>query len=308
MEADLAQYINYLVAIRNASPYTVRNYRAEISQALEFLRAHGVSDWMAVDRPVLRKYLAWLAGQDYARASVARRVSELRAFGAYLVRERRAEHNPFGALEAPRTPSRLPRVLTPAEAQALMAAPSPDTPIGLRDRAILETLYGAGLRVSELVGLSLPDYESTARTLRVTGKGDRERVTLLGQLGAAALDNYLRHGRPALVHGRSGPAMFVNTQGQRLTTRSIQRQLVDYSLAVGLGCAVTPHVLRHSFATHLMTGGADLRVVQELLGHQSVATTQIYTHVSQAQIEKSYHQAMPRGRARPTEQDQEPSG
>jgi site-specific recombinase XerD len=298
MESVLARYVDHLVAVRNASPYTVRNYRHEVAEALGFFRSVGVRTWADVDRPALRAYLAWLSGQGLARASIARRVSELRAFGAFVARERLVERNPFAALEAPRVPQRLPRVLREDEVQALLATPPSDTPLGLRDRAILEVLYGGGLRVSELTGLDLRDFDAGARTLRVTGKGDRERVALLGRPATQALGRYLQEARPILAGTGHPTALILNADGQRLTVRSVQRLLTLCGQQAGIHQAVTPHLLRHSFATHLMNGGADLRVVQELLGHQSLATTQVYTHVSDAQIKRSYVAAMARGGVR----------
>lgn len=298
METVLGRYVDHLVAVRNASPYTVRNYQTEIAEALRFFRSVGVRSWADVDRSALRAYLAWLAGQGLARASIARRVSELRAFGQFVARERLVERNPFAALEAPRVPQRLPRVLHEEEMQSLLTTPAPDTPLGLRDRAILEVLYGGGLRVSELTGLDLRDFDAGARTLRVTGKGDRERVTLLGRPAVQALAKYLQDARPILVGAGRSTALILNADGQRLSVRSVQRLLAQCGQQAGIHQPVTPHLLRHSFATHLMNGGADLRVVQELLGHQSLATTQVYTHVSDAQIKRTYAAAMARGGAR----------
>jgi integrase/recombinase XerC len=294
VELALARYLTYLVAVRNASPYTLRNYRSEISQALDYFRGLGIEGWEGLDRSSLRRYLAWLSGRGYARSSIGRRVSELRAFGAFVAREQLWPQNPFAALEAPRMPSRLPRVLSEAEAQALLGAPAADTPLGRRDRAILEVLYGSGVRVSELVGLAVDDHDAARRTLRVTGKGDRERLALLGHPAEQALATYLTRARPQLVGERPERALFVNAEGGRLTARSVQRLLAEHGRAAGIGRPVTPHVLRHSFATHLMNGGADLRVVQELLGHRSLATTQVYTHVSDAQLRRAYHAALAR--------------
>ena len=320
LESARLRYLDYLAAVRNASRYTIRNYGQEIQEALNYWRQQGVTAWSDLDRTALRGYVAWLAAAGYARESIARRVSELRAFGIFLVRDDIVDRNPFAALEAPRLPQRLPRILDVDEAAALMDAPPEDVAAGLRDRAILEVLYGAGLRVSELATLELGDYDAQAKTVRVTGKGEKERVALLGDPAVAALAVYLEQGRPVLAagkgqfgHGSHGigasnastpttsrrawadrNALFLNARGSRLGVRSVQRILEHYAKSIGITSEVTPHTLRHTFATHLMDGGADLRVVQELLGHVKVDTTQRYTHVSQGHLSDAYHQAHPR--------------
>jgi site-specific recombinase XerD len=198
-------------------------------------------------------------------------------------------------------------VLSVEDAARLMDAPPDTDPAGLRDRAILETLYGAGLRVAELVGLNVTDYQPNAMVMRVTGKGNRERVALLGLCATAALARYLQVARPAFAaverttarRMRDGNALFLNARGGRLSARSVQRVVEHHALAAGLDVEITPHTLRHTFATHLMDGGADLRVVQELLGHQKLATTQVYTHVSQTRLGEAYLAAHPRAAARP---------
>jgi integrase/recombinase XerC len=297
MYAALDRYLDHLAGVRNASPYTVRNYGTEIAGALDFLRQAGVRDWPDVDRAVLRQYVAQLANDGYARPSIARRLSELRAFGKFLLREQLVTHNPFAGLESPKLASRLPRVLSEDEVARLLDAPPLLTLTALRDRAILEVLYGAGVRVSELVALDVADYDAGARTVRVTGKGDRERMALVGQYATDALNAYLAGGRPGLGSAALAQALFLNSDGGRLTVRSVQRLVSWCGRAIGIERPVTPHTLRHSFATHLMNGGADLRVVQELLGHQSLNTTQVYTHVSAEQLRQAVD-ALPRGRRR----------
>jgi integrase/recombinase XerC len=302
MDSAVERFVTHLMAAKNASPYTVRNYRREVGEALAYFQRDGARQWSDLDRGRLHRYLAWLVERGISRTSIARRVSELRSFGAFLVANGLAGANPFAGLKSPQVPSRLPSVLSPAEAGVLVAAPPDDSPLGLRDRAILEVLYGGGLRVSELVGLDVAHVSLAAKTVRVRGKGDRERVALLGDFALAALRRYLATGRPALAvaAAENGAPLFLNRRGARLTARSVQRLLVRHAGALGLGEDVTPHTLRHTFATHLMDGGADLRVVQELLGHRKLATTQVYTHVSQSQLRASYLAAHPRsGRAEP---------
>lgn len=307
--ALLDRYLAWMAGVRGLSPYTLRNYGQEIGAALDWLAERGAPRWEAIHLVLLRRYLAELVERGIARSSIARRVSELRAFGAWALRHGGVDANPFQGLEAPKVPSRLPRVLDQDQAAELIeqVATEGGEAGQLRDRAILETLYAAGLRVSELHGLNLADLDLAAGRLLVMGKGRRERVALLGAPAREALGRYLEAGRPQLAAGRPAkapsrpePALFLNQRGGRLSVRSVQL-LVSRAAAAG-GHApgkVSPHVLRHSFATHLMDGGADLRVVQELLGHQNLATTQIYTHVSQARLEEVILRAHPGAREAP---------
>jgi len=295
MEEHLSRYLTYLTAARNASPYTVRNYRAEIEEFLAFLRTQGITSWAGVDRAVLRRYLAWLHARGYVKASIARKLSELRAFCRYLVREQVLSRNPFDVVSSPKLPKRLPNFLSLQEVRALLAAPDPGVPAGQRDRAIVELLYASGVRVSELAALNVGDVDMTRQEIRVWGKGSKERLVLLGKPAVKALTTYLREGRPKLVK-RASRALFLGRCGTRLSARSIEGLVTKYAKAVGLPKRVTPHVLRHTFATHLLDGGADLRVVQELLGHASLQTTQVYTHVTQTRAREVYLKAHPRAK------------
>ncbi len=331
MDELLERFLGYLRGVQNASPYTVKNYGNDIGQFLDYCRAQGVSSLEGVDRSFLRGYLAELHAAAYATASIARRVAELRSFGDFLVREGVLEHNLFRKVGAPRIPRRLPRYLTVAEVEALLAAPDTSTPLGLRDRAIVEVLYAAGLRVSELAGLDMADVDLAQGTVRVVGKGGKERIGLLGQPAISAVRAYLAMGRGVLLarrpssapspsesrhsdgapssvrsrHSDGAPsssiqrrhsdgALFLNHRGGRLSTRGVALMLSKLGEQAGIRISVSPHVLRHSFATHLLDGGADLRVVQELLGHANLATTQIYTHVSQSRAREVYLRAHPR--------------
>jgi len=297
MDEHLNKFIIHLIAEKNASPYTVKNYRHEIGQFFDFLKEQGIDSWDEVDRHVLRRYLAWLQAQGYVKASITRRVSELRSFCRYLVREGILETNPFRAISSPRIPKRLPDYLELQEVEALLTAPDPIDPQGQRDRAILEMLYAAGLRVSELVSLNLKNVNLDQGELRVWGKGAKERVALLGEPACRALKHYLQDGRPKLIkENRPTNALFLNRLGGRLSTRSVSNILDKYAKMAGLARRVTPHVVRHTFATHLLDGGADLRTVQELLGHADLSSTQIYTHVSQSRVREVYRKAHPRAR------------
>lgn len=302
MQKDLRRFLNYLTAERNASPYTISNYRREIAQFLMFLEGEGITNWADVSRVILRRYLGWLNSQGYAKASIARRLSELRSFGRFLMRENIVAQNPFRAVSSPKLPKRLPRAISQPDAKTLVTAPDLTTPQGLRDRAMLEVLYGGGVRVSELVGLNLASLDTRRRELLVWGKGAKERIVLLGEPAVNALVDYIEHGRPKLIK-RTTNALFLNRLGGRLTTRSVMTTTKKYSQLAGIEKKVSPHTLRHTFATHLLDGGADLRSVQELLGHARLSTTQIYTHISQNRAREVYLRSHPLARTTPNETD-----
>ncbi len=297
MDEHLDKFITYLIAEKNASFYTIKNYRHEIRQFLGFLKEQGIDSWDGVDRYVLRRYLAWLQAEGYVKASIARRISEMRSFCRYLVREDILDTNPIRTISSPKIPKRLPNYLDLREVEALLAAPDATVPQGQRDRAIMEVLYASGLRVSELVSLNLSNLDLRHGELRVWGKGGKERLALLGQPACRALTRYIQDGRSKLIkENRVTSALFLSRLGTRLSTRSVSNVLDKYAKLAGLQRRVTPHVMRHTFATHLLDGGADLRTVQELLGHASLSSTQIYTHVSQARAKEVYRKAHPRAR------------
>jgi len=293
LEAWLERYLNSLEQ-ENASYYTLKNYRTDISQFFNYCASLKIGTLAEINRDLVRDYMEILAEAGIARASIARRIFELRAFGDYMVRIKAWEQNLFRRIYAPRLPKRLPRYLTHEEISSLLAVPATDTPKGLRDRAILETLYASGVRVSELVGLNVGDVAFSSGEMRVIGKGDKERLVLLGRPAIAALRAYLDVGRPELLGKHSASALFLNRFGGRLSVRSVDEIVRKSGVAAGIAQTVTPHLLRHTFATHLLDGGADLRVVQELLGHSSLATTQIYAHVTQRHAREVYLRAHPR--------------
>jgi integrase/recombinase XerC len=296
MEAALNRFITYMQAQRNASSYTVRNYRQEIIQFMDYLCVHeDVDDWGAVDRHMVRRYLAYLGAEGYVKASIARKLAEVRSFYRWMQNEGLVLENPLHGVATPKVEKRLPTFLSEEEVTALLNAPDTSKPQGQRDKAIMELLYAAGLRVSELAGLNLSNINRAQREVRVWGKGSKERIVVLGEPAVRALTTYLNDGRLKLLKGdRAVNALFLNRSGGRLSTRSVQKILDKYSKMAGLEKKVTPHVLRHTFATHLLDGGADLRTVQELLGHEHLSTTQIYTHVSQTRTREVYEQAHPR--------------
>ncbi len=314
MQEVFNKYINYLEAERYASPYTVRNYTSDLAGNrmrgpekgfFQFLRLKGIGSLEAVDRHVLRDYISWLMKQGVAKVSIARKLSAIRSFYGYLVREGMLPENPLATVSSPKLDRRLPSFLTQAEVRRLLEAPDPTTPQGLRDRALLELLYASGLRVSELARLDLGQVNLDTREIRVRGKGAKERMVLMGKPAAEALTAYLSQGRPALLGKKRSSALFLNRYGGWLTERSVQITLEKYARDAGIDKRVHPHMIRHTFATHLLDGGADLRVVQELLGHASLASTQIYTHVTRSQARKVYLAAHPMARENKTD---EPAG
>jgi integrase/recombinase XerC len=298
MDASLADFLHHLALEKNASAHTVKSYREDLTQALTFFRTRlgGRQPEPAHLTPrLLRAHLAWLSEQGYARSTVARRLAAVRAFCRHLCRQGLLETNPAVGLRGPRRDKKLPHFVTRDDMVRLLQAPPLDAPLGVRDRALLETIYSAGLRVSELTGLNLDDLDLDDGAATVRGKGKRERLALLGPPAVDAIRAWLAV-RGGVASGRAarGPALFVNKNGSRLSSRSVGRLLEKYLAQVGLDPRTSPHTLRHSFATHLLDGGADLRSVQELLGHRSLTTTQIYTHVTTQRLRDSYHQAHPR--------------
>jgi len=300
------KYVNYLEAERNASPYTVRNYTTDLVDFFQFLKDKGVSSLKDVDKHVLRDYLSHLMERGIVKASIARKLSAVRSFYRYLLREEIISTSPVATTSSPKLDKRLPSFLTLGEVERLLEAPDLSTPQGQRDRALMELLYASGLRVSELVNLNLEQVNLDTNEIRVWGKGSKERIVLMGKPAAEALRTYLKQGRPKLFGTkiRMTNALFINRYGGRLIERRVQRILEKCANIVGIGKRVYPHMLRHTFATHLLDGGADLRVVQELLGHANLSSTQIYTHVTKSQARKVYLSAHPMAQ----EKDNDTSG
>ena len=290
MEKLLQSYLRFLQAERNLSPYTLRNYENDLRSFFHYAEDAG-RDIRDVDRYLLRAYLARLRGEEMAPASIVRRVSTIRSFYRFLARQGHIEHDPLVGVHSPKKGRRLPSFLSPKQVLAILGSVEGDSPKALRDRAILELLYAAGLRLSELVALDASDVDIGERQARVLGKGNKERIAVMGRAAADALRRYLRDGRPALVRRPQERALFLNNQGGRLSARAVQIMVRRCALKAGLDERVFPHLLRHTFATHMLDGGADLRIVQELLGHASVGSTQIYTHVSEAEKRRVYDAA-----------------
>ena len=302
MQAAIEAFGEMLRVEENASPHTARNYTSDLRQLRNFLLERKLClaaggeeiDLRAVDPSALRAYLVWLL-QGHRKSSVGRKLSSLKTFWKFLRRHGRVETDPTATLLTPKKEKRLPTHLTVDDVFRLLDTPPADTPAGVRDRAMLEMIYSTGIRVSELVGLEWDDIDAGLEVIRVRGKGKKERVVPVGTKAIAALHRY-RERIPQLCPRRlhDARAVFLNRNGARLTTRSVARLMEAYIRQSGISTKATPHALRHSFATHLLSAGADLRAIQELLGHASLSTTQKYTHLDLDHLMQVYDKAHPR--------------
>jgi integrase/recombinase XerD len=293
MDAALNQFYQHLGVERGLAPLTLAAYARDLQDFWEFLEARGREQWGAVTLGDLKDYLAALEARGLAARSRARKLSALRQFFRFLEREEAVAANPAELLDSPRLPRRLPKVLGEPEVAALLAAPDPATPAGQRDGALLEVLYATGLRVSELVGLTLKQLDLRRGVVRPLGKGSKERVVPMVAPAVEKLQLYLSQGRPRLLQGRQSPYVFLNRRGGKLTRQGFWKILKNYARELGVR-DLSPHTLRHSFATHLLSRGANLRVLQLLLGHADLATTQIYTHLDAARLKEIHRKAHPR--------------
>lgn len=290
----LVEYQKYLTSIRQLATPTIRNYMNDLAAFMRFqAEVQSLDKIKSPDRRQLRSYLAFLASNGYEKASISRKLTALRTFFGWMQETGKVARNDTDMVVAPRQAKRLPYVVSEAEIERLLMAPDISTPLGLRDRALLELIYASGMRVSEINSLNIADVDLKSRECRVFGKGAKQRIVLLGETAAQWAEKYLNASRPKLATRRSQDAFFLNKLGGRLSTRSIQETVKRNALKSGLDANFHTHILRHSFATHLLNGGADLRVVQDLLGHESPSTTQIYTHVSAEQARKVYLRAHP---------------
>jgi integrase/recombinase XerD len=293
MDAELSQFYQHLAVERGLAALTLEAYSRDLRDFQEFLLERGLEQWTQVTLPDLQDYLAALAARNLSARSRARRLSALRQFFRFLQREEVADANPVELLDSPRLPRKLPKVLGELEVAALLKAPDPGTPGGQRDAALLEVLYATGLRVSELVGLTLKQVDLRRGVVRPRGKGSKERVVPMVAPAVEKLQTYLNQGRPQLLQGRDSPYLFVNRRGGRLSRQGFWKILKHYARQAGVR-DLSPHTLRHSFATHLLSRGANLRALQMLLGHADLATTQIYTHLDAARLREAHQKAHPR--------------
>lgn len=285
-------FLQYLAVERGASAHTLRSYRADFKEFTAFLTRHGITHLTAADSRIIRAFLGWLHDRRLSRTTIARKLAVLRSGFRFLTRRRLMPRNPVREVGTPKLPKRLPSFLPVDDVWGLMESLTPDTIQGKRDRAILEVLYATGLRVSELCGLDSADVDRFQGSVRVLGKGSKERIVPIGDQALRALDVYLAVRPPG-----DGP-LFQNRRGGRLTTRSVHRIVRGRARLAGIASPVSPHTLRHTFATHMLDQGADLRLIQDLLGHSRLSTTQKYTHVSADRLMKVYDAAHPRAHAR----------
>jgi integrase/recombinase XerD len=286
----------YLKAERGRADLTVVAYAGDLGKFVSFATDRGVTDPSGIDRGLVADWLVALDGDGLSLRSIARARTSVRQLLRFLVREGQLERDPCARVASPRYPAPLPKVLSEAEVDALLAAPDRSTPLGLRDAAMIEVLYASGLRVSELVGLPRASVDPELGLLRIRGKGDKERLVPIGDLAYDLVLRYLREARP--LHDPAGqrPEVFLSRRGTRMTRQNFWQRLKEYGVAVGIRWeAVSPHVLRHSFATHLLDHGADLRSLQAMLGHADLATTQIYTHVTRTRLQELHARFHPRG-------------
>ncbi len=293
----LERFLAYLYAERNASPLTMQAYRNDILQFLELI-GDNARALQATDHKTLRRYLALLKNKGYARRSIARKLSATRSFLFFLQKADFMNDARWSAVARPKQEKNLPRFLYYHEVAALLEAPDSGTALGLRDRAMLEMLYSSGLRVSELVSMDIHSLQPADRLVKVCGKGRKERIIPVGTVAAAMVEKYIKNSRPLLEalekQGRTYRELFLNRWGRPISDRGVRYNFQKYIRQVSYKVGITPHSLRHSFATHMLDAGADLRVVQELLGHVSLSTTQVYTHVTRDRLSEVYRAAFPR--------------
>lgn len=294
MQDAIDEYLHFIKVERGLSANTQENYRRDLVKYQHYLESIGITKWSEVDRFVIMNFLKVLRDEDKASSSIVRMMSTLRQFHLFLRQENLTQDNPMQHIDSPKRKEHLPDTLTLKEVETLIETPDVNTPLGLRNRAILETMYATGLRVSELIALKKDDLHLSIGLIQTIGKGNKERVIPIGDIAAEWLNRYFAESRPELIRQRDVPEVFVNFHGQKLTRQGIWKNIKAIVKEAGIDKDVTPHTLRHSFATHLLENGADLRMVQELLGHSSISTTQIYTHVTKKRVSEVYQKYFPR--------------
>lgn len=293
MKEDLEEYIRYLRIERGLADNTIESYKRDLNQYLVYLEKNELTDWEKIDRYTILSFMQELKETKKSSATVIRMVSSLRKFHQYLKQEQRSSVDPMLHIDTPKKAQHLPKVLSMTEVEKLIETPNTNEVLGLRDRAILEVMYATGLRVTELTELKMDDLHLSLGLIQTIGKGDKERIIPIGDLAIKWIENYLKYSRNKLEKpSKRSPYLFLNHHGRKLTRQGIWKNLGALVKKAGIEKEVTPHTLRHSFATHLLENGADLRVVQELLGHSDISTTQIYTHITKqrmAKVYKTYH-------------------
>jgi integrase/recombinase XerD len=295
MQDAMEDFLHFLIVERGLSKNTIESYKRDLRQYILYLKENeGMTSWSDIRRNHIVEYLYQLKDKGRASTTIARNIASIRSFHQFLIREHVSDHDPSVHLDTPKAERKLPKTLSPAEVDALLSAPTNDTPFGIRDRAMLELLYATGIRVSELVNLNLSDVHLTMGFIRCLGKGDKERIIPIGKMATDAVQAYLDNGRGTLVKRKQTDALFVNHHGNRLSRQGFWKILKALTYEARIEKTLTPHTLRHSFATHLLENGADLRSVQELLGHADISTTQIYTHISKTRLKDIYTAFHPR--------------
>ncbi|WP_028399543.1 site-specific tyrosine recombinase XerD [Ectobacillus panaciterrae] len=295
MEEPLKDFIHYMIVEKGLARNTVVSYERDLKSYLQYIqKVEQLSSLRDVTRLHIVSFLYHLNDQSKSSKTIARHIASIRSFHQFLLRERVVEHDPSVHLETPQAERKLPKVLSIAEVEGLLQSPKTANPFGIRDKAMLELLYATGLRVSELINLDLSDVHVTMGFVRCLGKGNKERIIPLGSLATEAILKYIEHGRKELLGKRTTDALFLNHHGERLTRQGFWKILKRLAKEANIQKELTPHTLRHSFATHLLENGADLRAVQEMLGHADISTTQIYTHVSKVRLKDVYKQFHPR--------------
>ncbi len=295
MDEQVTDYLHYLLIERGLSSNTRKSYQRDLEQYLAFLHEKEITDWQNVDRYTIVSFLQFLQNEKKSAATLTRMVTSLRRFHQFLRQERYTDHDPMQHIDSPKKTQKLPDTLSLSEVERLIEAPDTKKVLGIRDRTILEVMYATGLRVSELIGLKLNDLHLAMGLMQTTGKGDKERIVPLGDMAIHWLETYLEEARPILCQKHPEEEyLFVNGHGTSLSRQGVWKNLKALVLKAGIMKNVTPHTLRHSFATHLLENGADLRTVQELLGHADISTTQIYTHITKKRMAEVYKQYFPR--------------
>ncbi|MCG3089992.1 site-specific tyrosine recombinase XerD [Sporosarcina cyprini] len=290
----LEDYLHFLRVERQLAKNTLVSYQRDLLDYILHLEGQGYESIEQIDRAVILLYLQKLKDLGKSTRTISRHISSIRSFHQFLVREKVSSHDPTVHLEMPKLEQKLPRVLSISEIDALINSPDSSKPLGKRDVALLELMYGTGMRVSELIGLNMEDLHLSMGFVRIFGKGSKERIVPLGSGAIRACQMYVEMARPELLKEKKADALFLNMRGTRLTRQGCWKILKGHALEAGIQQELTPHILRHSFATHLIENGADLRAVQEMLGHSDISTTQIYTHVSRARLKDVYVKYHPR--------------
>ena len=295
MQIMLDNFIYYLAVERGLAENTLTAYKIDLQNFLSFCQDKQVNSWVGTEKNTILMYLMYLKKQNMSPATISRRLAALKSFFRFLINEQIVEFSPTESMEAPKLSQKLPNVLTTSEVEILLTQPKISQPIGIRDKAMLELLYATGIRVSELVDLDMDHISTKEQFIRCYGKGSKERIVPLGNISARFVEEYIQKGRVKLIKkAHETVALFLNHHGQRLTRQGFWKIIKKYGRQGNINKQITPHTLRHSFATHLLENGADLRSVQEMLGHADIATTQIYTHLTKTRLKEVYKKSHPR--------------